>query len=261
MQKCTLQLGHLVAAITRRGARTDYFRLQRLIYRLVAGVGLFLPSHLAAQEPPDPVLQGMSRFSIAIELGRAVGGPTPGIVEQLVQAGFDQTILGGCAYNWLLDRETCISTQTYPTKSPRGVAATVTARWMISSRWAVGGGVGSVRFGESRGYSGGAYVDVSYDALEIWAAGYWQPLPWVRVGGGPALYRVHESYSGKTVSRLGLMSEAGIEVPIERGFYVQLGVRGHFVPSATVHDTVGVPITLRPSWSHVAFAGGVGLRF
>ena len=34
-----------------------------------------------------------------------------------------------------------------------------------------------MRLGESRGYSGGAYVDVSYEALEIWAAGYWQPLP------------------------------------------------------------------------------------
>ncbi len=64
------------------------------------------------------------------------------------------------------------------------------------------------------------------------------------------------------VSRVGLMGEAGAELPANRRFFLNLGVRVHLVPATDVeHGYIdSVPITLRPNWTHAALLAGLGIR-
>jgi hypothetical protein len=224
---------------------------------LVSWLGL-PPRPLAAQAGPGRLGDAAGTLSFSLELGPTRGGPTSGLVEELTRAGYDETIEGGCSNS--LGFESCISTQTHPAKSAPGTAASITARWTASRRWSMGASLGFVGLGEANGYRGGSYLRLAYTAREIWIAGYWQPLPWTYVGGGPAWYHLRESNSQTAVSRWGAVGEAGVDVPLERWVHLRVGARAHFVPSTDVQTLHRLPIAIRPNWSHVNLFAGIGIR-
>ena len=94
----------------------------------------------------------------------------------------------------------------------------------------------------------------------MWVGAFWRPYPALRLGGGPAWYRLVSQLEKLEISRVGLMGEAGGEVPMYGRFFLDLAVRFHLIPTQDVeHDLFG-PLTLRPNWSHTALLVGVGFH-
>jgi len=54
--------------------------------------------------------------------------------------------------------------------------------------------------------------------------------------------------------------EAGVELPGDRRLFLNLAVRAHLIPAKDVEHGGTVQLTLRPTWTHVAFLAGFGIH-
>lgn len=219
------------------------------------------PASLVGQTRDDRSGPPSRRLSFVLELGPSFGGPSSGLADQLRVAGFDDTDPGGC---FLIG---CSGPTTHPTRESPGTAGGVAARFAISRQLVVGASYGNTSLGGSSGYRadttalfGGRHIFSHWDATFFWAGAFWKPAPILRVGGGPGWYRLESISAGSEVSQLGLMVEAGLELPADRRFFLDLAIRGHFIPAKDVEHGSAEPITLRPEWSHATLLAGLGFR-
>jgi len=220
-----------------------------------------VPTQLAGQSSDESARRPRRRLSFVFEVGRSFGGPGAGLVDQLRVAGFDDTDPGGC---FLIG---CSGPTAHPTHERPSGAAGLTARFAINHRLAVGVGYGNTPLGGSMGYRadtasvfGGDYIFSHWDVTFAWAAAFWKPAPALRLGGGPGWYRLENTPEGSKVSQIGLMVEAGAELPADRRFFLDLAVRAHLIPAKDVDHGWTDPLTLRPTWSHVTLLAGIGVH-
>jgi hypothetical protein len=223
-------------------------------------VSCLLPPVLAGQSPDSRGTHPAKRFSLVLEVGGSVGGPGAGLTTQLRQAGFIATTPRECFLMW------CSGPTAYPTQEGPGVAVGLTARFAISRTVAVAAGYGTTSLGGSTGYRAsagsrlGGYVSSDWNATMVWAGVFWTPHPALRLGGGPGRYQLENFPRGSRVSQVGLMGEAGADLPAGRRFFLNLAARVHFVPAKDVAQGETAPITLRPHWTHVSLLAGLGVR-
>jgi len=219
-----------------------------------------LPSSLVGQSSDDRARRPGRRLSFVLELGGSFGGPGAGLADQLRVAGFDDTHPGGC---FLIG---CSGPTAHPTQEKPGGAVGLTVRFVVNRSLVVGVGYGNTSLGGSMGYRTdttsvfGDYVFSHWDATIVWAAAFLKLAPAFRLGGGPGWYRLENIPEDSKVSQIGLMIEAGAELPANRRFFLDLAVRGHLIPAKDVEHGRTDPITLRPNWSHITLLAGVGVH-
>jgi len=221
-----------------------------LLAALPVAVPLPAPDTVSAARPRH-------RLSLTVELGGTFTGPSSGLAEQLRDTGFDDTSPGGCLFIF------CGGPHAHPTEENPGVAAALTARYAVTPSLAVGLGTATASLGGATGYRGtpesfGDYVFSDWESRVLWGGVFWRPLPSIRLGGGPGWYRLKDMESApNSVGRVGLVLEAGTELPANRLLFLSLTIRGHLVPTTDVpyHDVV-----LRPSWSYLTISAGLGFH-
>ncbi|MGA7306615.1 MAG: hypothetical protein WBW88_17185 [Rhodothermales bacterium] len=200
-----------------------------------------------------------NRVSIVLSLGATVGGPASGLADQLRLAGYDDGS-PGCFFS------SC-GTLPHPSKQSPTIASGVTLRYPVSHALIVGGGLATSDLGGAIGYkeSGFEFIFSDWTTSILWAGAFWTAYPGVRVGGGPAWYRLHshETLEENKISRLGMMGEAGLEFPSNRLFFVDVAVRINVVPEEDVQyhnfdrETIA---SLRPKWTHMQVLAGFGVH-
>lgn len=241
--------------------------LARLALAVVvpASLAALLPADLAGQETGDLVGHDRKRLTLTFEMGNPVPDAGGGLADQMRRAGYDDTAPNSCFFIF------CSGPTTHPFEADGGPSTSVRARYALGPSVAVGLGYGTTALGGADGYraSVAARVSSHWEADIAWASVFWTPHPALRVGGGPAWFGLEETHLEQRFSRAGAVGELGLEVPTGSWFFVDLGLRGHLVPSSAdvtypVSDVTGQEIaslTLRPGASHVTLFVGTGLRF
>ncbi|HQQ77563.1 MAG TPA: hypothetical protein PLB01_09435 [Thermoanaerobaculia bacterium] len=162
-----------------------------------------------------------------------------------------------------------------PSSSGDFLSATVfpSIRFRLGERAAVGVSFSSTKLGSTTGTGFGTSVSIGRSSTDVALVAFWRPFPGLRVGAGPAWYRltaapdVGESLE---VSKLGWIAEAGLAYPDRGAWYVDLAVQyrgtgdadfGTYVPSAK-GPIAPAPISLDGiGCEHGAFLAGIGFRF
>jgi hypothetical protein len=206
------------------------------------------------------------RLAITLEFGGVLaGGPMGELVPQLADAGLDATGTEACGSFFGLF-PLCPQGE-HPTRERAAAVVNLSARYLVSNQWSVGVGTGITDLGGSVGYDGQiSTVHSTWRSTTTWAAGYWYPRRWLRVGGGPGWYRLKDGEpSSRDPSRAGLMGELGIEGSSNRRLALDLSLRWHLIPGTDVayapsYVATFEPFVTRVGWSHLALHGGIGIR-
>lgn len=146
-------------------------------------------------------------------------------------------------------------------------------RVRIGERFAVGVSGASTKIGSTTAAAAPAPVSIQRSAADVAAVFFWRPIAGVRLGAGPAWYRLRAESSGGdglTASRLGWLAEAGLAFPEGGRWYADLGVQyrgtgradlGTYTPPAGAgHAPVPIPLD-GIGFEHWAFVAGIGFRF
>jgi len=195
-------------------------------------------------------------FSAVLQIGASVGGPASGLADQFRQVGYDDP--SPCFFF-------CHGTTPHPSEDASSAAVGFTIRYPVGRSVAVGGGLTRAILGGAAGYrsEGMDYIFSRWNTSIAWAGGFWIMDPGIRLGGGPAWYRLDDDDSEQhTVSRMGLLGEVGLEFPANRTFFLDLAVRLNVVPATDVdYSTADESVVrLRPSWTHVQLQAGFGIH-
>lgn len=146
-------------------------------------------------------------------------------------------------------------------------------RLRLGERAAVGVSFSSTRLGSATGAGSGTTVLIQRSSMDVALVGFWRPVPGVRVGAGPAWYRLGASLDGGpnlAVSKLGWIAEAGLAYPEGGRWHADLAVqyRGTGAADFGTHappakgPIAPAPISLDGiGCEHAAFVAGVGFRF
>jgi len=220
---------------------------------VVAAVGA---AEGGAQEARTP------RFTLSISAGGIVGGPAASTVRALRDAGFDETSPGGCLFGL------CAPEEENPSYQRAGRFG-LTLRYELTPTWAVSGGHAWGPFGTARGLrSGSPGVRSEWRGTSYWGAVHRALSSRVGVGAGVALHRmskVADFENPYSVTRVGILAEAGYRHPWGQRFFLDLTLRGHWVPGAR-DVRYGAPPPLDPhvsfstGWSHASLDLGLGVR-
>lgn len=146
-------------------------------------------------------------------------------------------------------------------------------RFRIGERAAIGASFSSTRLGSTTATGSGTSVTIQRSSADLALVAFWMPTAGVRLGAGPAWYRLTASPSGGEhieVSRLGWVAEAGLAFPEGSRWYGDLAVQyrgagsadfGSYAPPAKGR-LAPAPISLDGiGCSHAAFLAGIGVRF
>ncbi len=176
------------------------------------------------------------------------------------------------------DLERALSDAGYgqpPPESPGGfLSASVVPsfRYRIGDRFALGVTGASAKIGYTTA-SRPAAVTIQRTAADVAVLFFWRPVPGVRLGAGPAWYRLTARPAGAenlTASRLGAVFEGGVAFPDGGRWYVDLAFQYRATGRADLGTYTPPQTGLRPnppipldgiSFSHAAFLGGIGYRF
>lgn len=190
---------------------------------------------------------------------------------------WDVTISGTAAFGVSSsDLEDAISGAGYGQAQSSGglLAASVSpsVRYRIGDRFALGLTGASAKIGETT-TSGAASITIHRTSEDVAALFFWRPVPSVRLGAGPAWYRLTASPDGGadlTVSRLGAVFEGGFAFPEAGRWYVDFAFQYRLTGEADLGSytppqkgpRANAPIPLDGiSFSHAAFVAGIGYRF
>lgn len=145
-------------------------------------------------------------------------------------------------------------------------------RLRLGEHAAVGVSFSSTKLGSTTGNGYGTSVTIRRSSMDVALVAFWRPLPGVRVGVGPAWYRLTASPDGAAdleTSKLGWIAEAGLAFPEGGRWYADLAVQhratgdanfGTYVPPAKGPlPTAPIPLN-GVGCEHWAFVAGVGLR-
>lgn len=224
-----------------------------------------VPAAATGQAPADRPDRAPKRFSFVMAGGVPLNGPADGLAEQLSRGGFDDTSPQLCLIF-------CAGSTAHPSRHAPSLAASLTARFALRPGLAIAAGTGLGDLGGANGYREpvadtcefacfGDSANSTWEHRTWWAGVFWKPRPWLRVGGGPAWHRLRASSGALSgdpdLSRIGLTGEAGVETGVARRLFLDLALRGYFIPSTDVDHG---EITLRPEWSNAAVLVGLGFR-
>ena len=145
-------------------------------------------------------------------------------------------------------------------------------RCRIGTNGAIGISASSTKLGSTSGTSAGTSVTIHRTSEDLALVAFWRPIPGLRVGAGPAWYRLTASPDGGedlVVSKLGWIAEAGFAGPESSRVYGDLGVQyrgvgavdfGSYSPPAK--GRAAPPVALDDiRCDHWALVVGVGFRF
>lgn len=253
------------SATTRRSAvppRSRVTHRSPLVHLVLAAL---LPTALAGQQTGVLAEPDRKRLTLTFEMGNPVPDAGGGLADQLRRAGYGDLSPRTCFF--IL----CSGPTEHPFPADGGPSVAVRARYALGPTVAVGVGYASSPLGGADGYraSTAARVSSHWEADIVWGSVFWTPHPAFRVGGGPAWFGLADDAAGHRFSRPGAVGELGLEVPAGSRFFIDLGIRGHLVPSSAdvdypVTSLTGEElgsVTLRPGASHVAVFAGAGVRF
>jgi hypothetical protein len=221
-----------------------------------------VPAAAAGQAPADRSERAPKRFSFVMAGGVPLNGPADGLAEQLSRGGFGDTSPGGCFLFF------CLDPTAHPSRHDPDLAASLTARFALRPGLTIAAGTALGSLGGADGYREpvadtceflcfGDHANSTWEHRTWWAGAFWKPRPWLRVGGGPAWHQLEEASGDPDISRIGLTGEAGVETGVDRRLFLDLALRGYFIPSTDVDHG---EITLRPDWSNVTVLVGLGVR-
>lgn len=226
---------------------------------------VLLPTALAGQQTGVLAEPGGKRLTLTFEMGNPVPDAGGGLVDQMRRAGYGDRAPVSCFFIF------CSGPAEHPSPADGGPSVGVRARYALGPGLAVGLGYASSPLGGADGYRASAAARVSshWEADIVWGSVFWTPHPTFRVGGGPAWFGLADDAAGHRFSRAGAVGELGLEVPAGSRFFIDLGIRGHLVPSSAdvaypVSSFTGEElgsVTLRPRASHLALFVGTGVRF
>lgn len=219
------------------------------------------PAHGQSTESED-----RKRFSISVLSGAASDGPSGSLRTTLDRHGFGARSGGGCFIPPIL----CAG----PTEFPRTKGGP--SHVMLSARYRTVGPVAlgailtpSTSFGETTG--AGRSNPTAEPSLQTLAFLVSLESPErLRIGVGPAFYRVRTRHSIDGASRLsadskvGLMLEGGIEIPSNSPVFADLSGQYRWVGSAGLDGFEDLSRRLGEStfsMNHGLLAIGIGIRF
>lgn len=145
-------------------------------------------------------------------------------------------------------------------------------RARIGDRFAVGVSAASTKIGSTTGTASPTTVSIQRTSADVALVLFWRPAAGVRLGAGPAWYRLTATPEGGddlTVSQIGWLAEAGLAFPEGGRFYADLGVQyrgtgradfGTYQPSGNARAPAPIPLN-GIGCEHWAFLAGVGFRF
>lgn len=223
---------------------------------MIAAVGMARPSAAQEQAPP--------RFSISVGGGPLIGGPAASTAHALRDLGFDETDPGGCLFGL------CWGPTEYPTHE-RGQRVSLALRYEISPPWALSFGRATESGGRVAGRrADGLYVLSEWQGTTHWGVAHYGFSSGASIGGGVSLHRFarpKDPFDPHSVTRVGLTVESNIRRPRGRRFFIDVSLRGHWVPNGEdVVYQLGAPpstpasVSLPTGWSHLSFEVGAGLR-
>ena len=162
-----------------------------------------------------------------------------------------------------------------PSSSGDFLSATLfpSVRIRLGDRTAVGVSFSSTKLGSTTGSGFGATVTIQRSSMDLALVVFWRPVAGVRLGAGPAWYRLTATPDGGadlTVSKIGWLAEAGLAFPESGRWYGDLAVqyrgtgaadfgtytppaKGPLAPAAISLDGIDC--------AHAAFVAGIGFRF
>lgn len=231
-----------------------------LVAALAAPVARGQQPRKAAYDPPEPPV-----LNWEVTLGGAGGfGSRSADVERALRdAGYGQpyTAFG--------------STTFYPNSSGAFLSASFfpSVRFRLGKRFAAGVSGSSTKLGSTAGYGSSTLVSIQRSSADVALVFFWRPVSGVRLGAGPAWYRLTARPNGGddlTASKIGWLGEAGLAFPDEGRLYADLGVQyrgtghadfGTYTPPPS-SGRAAAPIPLNAiGCEHGAFVAGVGFRF
>jgi hypothetical protein len=192
---------------------------------------------------------------------------------------WELTVAGAGAF-WVStsDLERALSDAGYgqpPPESPGGFLSASVApslRYRIGDRFAVGVSGASAKIGYTTA-SAPAPVTIHRTSADLAALFFWRPVPGVRLGAGPAWFRLTAAPNGGadlTANRLGAVFEGGVAFPEAGRWYVDLAFQYRLTgdvdlgtytpPQAGIRPNPPIPLD-GISFSHAAFVAGIGYRF
>ncbi len=146
-------------------------------------------------------------------------------------------------------------------------------RFRLGDHAALGVSYSSTRLGSTTATAPGATVTIQRSSEDVALVAFWRPIPGLRLGAGPAWYRLTATPSGGpdlAVSKLGWIAEAGFAGPDPGRVYGDLGVQYRGTGSADFGTyqpparglRAPAPVSLDGiSCGHWALVVGVGFRF
>jgi hypothetical protein len=203
--------------------------------------------------------------------------PAPAPAEPLVTS-WEVTLGGAGGFgSSTADMDGALRASGYaPSTSGDFLSATLfpSVRFALGERAALGVSFSSTKLGSTTGTTtGGGAVSIQRSSMDVALVGFWRPFPGVRVGAGPAWYRLTAAPAGGpdlTASKLGWIAEAGIALPEGKRFYADFALQwrgtgsadfGTYVPPANGPVTPAAISLDGISCAHAAFIAGLGLRF
>jgi hypothetical protein len=205
------------------------------------------PRKAAAVPAEPPVLN----WELSLGGAGVFGAKTSDLDRAMQDAGYTQSSSGDF-----------LSTTFFPS-----------VRLRLGERAAVGVSFSSTKLGSTTGSGYGTSVTIRRSSTDVALVGFWRPVPGLRIGAGPAWYRLTASPDGGAdlvVSKLGWIAEAGLAFPEGGRWYADLAVqyrgtgtadfgtyappaKGPLAPAPIILDGIGC--------EHAAFVAAVGYRF
>lgn len=261
-------------------SRTGPAARVRPLLALVALPALLLSAlPVCAQDGASPDSPRVRLWSFEAVSGPSFGGPADDLEAAMRLAGFDDSMSGG----WFGGGTTTYP-QTYDDETDRFSYWGAVRRRLGHGPWHVGIGGGPTDFGSVEGYRervDGLYASVFVSAdcriLTLAPMAWFQPVPALRLGAGPALHRVDlelgQTYGSGTVQsrewKPGFVVEAALTVPVDTPVFFAALAQYRWVGTATSGSWeattykgahVEFPAT-NVSVSHAFVAIGIGGRF
>jgi opacity protein-like surface antigen len=229
---------------------------------LSAAGGAFSQTPDDGSEPsPEPELK---RFSLSFYVGAAKGGPNGEIESAMRANGFDAST--AC---WLF----CSGTLAHPKSyAPEADGGMIVAKYRLRHRFAIQLVYGDNGTGQVIGAAGSwSTLIVDHGVTTVASIVSFEEGP-LQLGLGPALYRVRVSddpggnRAVASTTRLGLLADAGVQLPWNSRFFVDLRAQYRLVGSTSfgpvetgLFDETSFP-GMTVSFNHAYIAIGFGFR-
>jgi len=226
---------------------------------------VLLPSSVLSQEVQSSADSRPRRFSISIQGGAVIGGGTESVEQFMREIGYDFTKPGQCFFNL------CGGPTSHP-HSKTEMSTILAFKYRFWDHFAAQFVYAKGGSGETDGWasSGRGSLSLTHHVTTVAALATLDGGN-AHLGLGPALYSAKlDNYIRGNVqseTKLGLLADAGFEIPLEARFFIDLRLQYRFVGSAVIDPPEWLNLssaaeTISPiEFSHGYIGVGFGIRF